>query len=78
MQTVTVKIPDDMAKFLEKLAKEEERSKSYYIRKAIASYLEDMADLYVAKKRLAKKGRTYTLEEIARENGLRLNVDDKA
>lgn len=77
MQTVTVKLPDDMAKFLEKIAKEEERSKSYYIRKAIARYLEDLADIRAAKKALAKKGRTYTLEEIATENGISLNVDDK-
>lgn len=76
MQTITVKIPDDMAKFLDKLAKEEERSRSYYIRKAISQYLEDAADIRAAKKALAKKGRTYTLEEVARENGISLNVDD--
>lgn len=73
MQTVTVKLPDEMAKFLEKLAKEEERSKSYYIRKAIAQYLEDMADIRAAKKALAehkKNPKTYTLAEIMRENGL--------
>jgi len=73
MQTITVKIPDDMAAFLEKLAKEEERSKSYYIRKAISNYLEDMADLYVAKRESAKikKGaKTIPLKEIMRRNGL--------
>ncbi len=73
MQTITVKVPDDMAKFLEKLAKEEERSKSYYIRKAIAQYLEDMADIRAAKRALAehkKNPKTYTLEEIMRANDL--------
>jgi RHH-type transcriptional regulator, rel operon repressor / antitoxin RelB len=73
MQTITVKIPDDMAAFLEKLAKEEERSKSYYIRKAISQYLEDKADILAAKKAMAehkKNPKTYTLEEIMRENGL--------
>ena len=68
MQTITVKIPDDMAKFLEKLAKEEERSKSYYIRKAIAQYAEDLADIYVAKKR--RKEKTIPFEEVMRRNGL--------
>lgn len=68
MQTITVKIPDDMAKFLEKLAKEEERSKSYYIRKAISEYMEDMADLYVAKRR--RKEKTVSFEQVMRENGL--------
>lgn len=73
MQTITVKIPDDMAKFLDKLAKEEERSRSYYIRKAISQYLEDMADLYVAKRESAKikKGaKTIPLEVLMRRNGL--------
>lgn len=73
-QTVTVKLPDDMAKFLEKIAAEEERSKSYYIRKAIASYLEDLADIRAAKKALAEHkksgGKTYSLEQVMRENGL--------
>lgn len=68
MQIITVKIPDDMAKFLDRLAKEEERSRSYYIRKAIAQYLEDMADLYVAKKR--RKEKTVSFEEVMRRNGL--------
>ncbi len=73
MQTITVKIPDDMAAFLDKIAKEEERSRSYYIRKAILQYMEDMADIRAAKKALAehkKNPKTYTLEQIMRENGL--------
>lgn len=73
MQTITVKIPDDMAKFLDKLAKEEERSRSYYVRKAIAQYLEDAADIMAAKRALAehkKNPKTYTLEQVMRENGL--------
>ncbi len=74
MQTITVKIPDDMAEFLGKIAAEEERSKSYYIRKAIARYLEDMADIRSAKKALAQHkkdgGKTVSLEEVMRRNGL--------
>lgn len=68
MQTITVKIPDDMAKFLEQLAAEEERSKSYYIRKAIARHLEDLADIRVAKQRRHEK--STPLEQVMRENGL--------
>lgn len=73
MQTITVKIPDDMAAFLEKIAKEEERSKSYYIRKAIMRYIEDMADIRAANKSLAeykKTGISYSLEEVIKRNGL--------
>lgn len=73
MQTITVKIPDEMAKFLEHIAAEEERSKSYYIRKAIAQYMEDLADLYVAKRESAKikKGeKTIPLAVLMKRNGL--------
>ncbi len=73
MHTITVKIPDDMNAFLEHVAKEEERSKSYYIRKAITQYMEDMADLRAAKKAMAehkKNPKTYSLEYVMRENGL--------
>ena len=73
MQTITVKLPDDMVKFLNKIAAEEERSKSYYIRKAITQYMEDLADLYVAKCESAKikKGeKTIPLEVLLRRNGL--------
>jgi predicted DNA-binding protein len=73
MQTITVKIPDDMAEFLEKIAAEEERSKSYYIRKAIAHYMEDLADIRAAKKSLAdyeKTGISYSIEDVVKMNGL--------
>ena len=73
MQTITVKLPDDMAALLEKIAKEEERSKSYYIRKAIARYLEDLADIRAANLSLAeykKTGVSYSLEDVIKRNGL--------
>ncbi|MDX2112894.1 MAG: DUF6290 family protein [Alphaproteobacteria bacterium] len=73
MQTITVKIPDDMAAFLDKIAKEEERSRSYYIRKAILQYMEDMADIRAAKKAMAeykKTGKSYSWEEVMQRNGL--------
>lgn len=73
-QTLTVKLPIKLAKFLEHIAEEEERSKSYYIRKAIERYMEDIADIRAAKKALAEHkktgGKTYTLEEVMDELGL--------
>ena len=68
MQTITVKLPDDLVEFLGKIAAEEERSKSYYIRKAITQYMEDLADIRVAMKRRGEK--TIPLEQVMRENGL--------
>lgn len=73
MDTITVKLPKEMNAFLEKIAKEEERTKSYYIRKAIMQYIEDMADIRAAKKAMTehrKNPKTYSLEYVMRENGL--------
>jgi len=70
MQTVTFKIPEELLKDLEKAAQETERSKSYLIRKAIASYLEDLLNYRDAMKVLRQNNPTFSLEEVERECSL--------
>ncbi len=53
--TVSVRLPDEIAKKLDGVAKETERPKSYIIEKAVESYLEDYADLQIALDRLHDK-----------------------
>ncbi len=50
MTTVTFKIPDELNELLEELCREEDRSKSWFMRKALQEKLEDWRDLRVAKK----------------------------
>ncbi len=54
-QTVTAQISVDLAERLEALASAENRSKSFYIQKALVSYLDDVAedikDVFEAEKR---------------------------
>jgi len=50
--SVSVRISDDLAKRLDALAKETERSRSFLVQKALEVYLEELADLQVALDRL--------------------------
>ena len=52
MATVSVRIPDPLAKKLAGVARDAERPKSFIIQKAIESYLDDYADLQIALDRL--------------------------
>ena len=49
---VSVRLPADLAKRLDEVAKETERPKSYLIQKALECYLDDYADLQIALDRL--------------------------
>lgn len=49
---VSVRLPDAVARRLELIAKETERSRSFVVTKAVETYLEDFADLQVALDRL--------------------------
>ena len=52
---ISVRLPDNLAKDLGRVAKETERSRSFVVQKAVESYLEDVADLQVAIDRLRDK-----------------------
>ncbi len=49
---VSVRLPKQLAKRLDGVAKEAERPRSFIIQKAIEAYIEDVADLQVALDRL--------------------------
>ena len=52
---VSVRLPDDLTKTLETLAKAIDRPKTYLIKKAIETYLEEYVDYQVALDRLRDK-----------------------
>jgi RHH-type rel operon transcriptional repressor/antitoxin RelB len=49
---VSIRLPKDLAKRLDGIAKETERPRSFIIQKAIEAYIEDIADLQIALDRL--------------------------
>lgn len=52
---VSIRLPDETLNKLDDLAKTIERSKTYIIRKAIDSYLQEYADYLIALERLRDK-----------------------
>jgi RHH-type transcriptional regulator, rel operon repressor / antitoxin RelB len=50
--TVSIRLPDELAKHLDDIAKETERPRSFHIQKALEAYIEDFADLRIAIDRL--------------------------
>lgn len=50
--TISVRLPEKMARELSDVASNTERSKSFHIQKAVELYLEDYADLQIALDRL--------------------------
>ena len=52
---ISVRLPDNVAKRLARVAKETERSRSFVVQKAVETYLDDFADLQVALDRLRDK-----------------------
>jgi RHH-type transcriptional regulator, rel operon repressor / antitoxin RelB len=49
---ISIRLPDAVAKKLDGVARETERSRSFIVQKAVESYLEDFAELQIALDRL--------------------------
>jgi len=65
---LAVRIPEALESRLDKLAKLTGRPKSYYVRQALESQLDEIEDAYTALYRLENPARHWTLEEL--EQGL--------
>jgi len=74
MSAISIRLSDELAKRLERLAQRTGRSKTFYVTKAIEEHLQDLEDIYIAEQRLielrAGRSRTYTTEEVERELGV--------
>ncbi|HOX85163.1 MAG TPA: ribbon-helix-helix domain-containing protein [bacterium] len=46
--TLSLRLPEELAAELDRIASETERSKSFHVQKAIESYLKEQADLQIA------------------------------
>ena len=60
---LALRLPEDLENRLDALAKKTGRTKSFYAREAIAEYIDDLEDLYLAQMRhaLRERGKTVTL-----------------
>lgn len=62
----TVRLDDEQERALEQLARETGRSKSYYIKEALAVFLEDRADYLLGLAALERNEETYSSSEVRR------------
>ena len=69
---LAVRLPKEMEHSLNLLSERTHRPKSYYVKKALAEYLENQADIELAaeayKESIGKK--VYSFDEVMIENGL--------
>jgi RHH-type rel operon transcriptional repressor/antitoxin RelB len=73
---LAIRLPEEIEKRLDVLAKSTGRTKTFYARKAILEYLDNLEDIYMAEKILedisSGKEKTYSLSEV----GKRLGMED--
>jgi RHH-type rel operon transcriptional repressor/antitoxin RelB len=67
---ISVRLPAEIEKRLERLARKTGRSKTFYVREAILRHLEDMEDFFLATQRLEENLPGIPLEEVERRLGL--------
>lgn len=74
MTAVSIRLPDDLSKRLQRLAAKTGRTKAFYIREAIQEHIQDLEDLYIAERRLADiragKTRTVPLQKVMKQYGV--------
>jgi RHH-type rel operon transcriptional repressor/antitoxin RelB len=64
---LALRLPPEIEKRLDELARKTGRTKSFYAREAILRHLEDLEDFHLAERRLRRGGPRLTLEELERE-----------
>jgi len=67
---VSVKLPHELESRLEHLATVTHRPKSFYVREAIAEYLEEHEDTLIALSRLEKPMKSISLDSVEKHLGL--------
>lgn len=64
---LALRLPPQIEKRLDALARRTGRTKSYYAREAILRQIEDIEDYYLAKRRLGRGGPRVSLEALERQ-----------
>ena len=64
---LAVRLPIEVEKRLDILAKKTGRTKTYYVREAVIDHLENLEDIYLSLERLEKPGKRWSLEDLEKE-----------
>jgi RHH-type rel operon transcriptional repressor/antitoxin RelB len=68
---LALRLPPEIEKRLDVLAKKTGRTKSFYAREAILRHIEDIEDFHLATRRMKRGGERVTLDELERDLNLR-------
>ncbi|HEV2603146.1 MAG TPA: TraY domain-containing protein [Microvirga sp.] len=66
---LALRLPPEIEKRLDALARQTGRTKSFYAREAIIRHIEDLEDAHLAADRLRENGPRVTLEDLESELG---------
>jgi len=61
---IAVRLPDDIEKRLDILAKKTGRTKTFYVREAVIDHLEELEDIYLSLDRLEKPTKRWSLDDL--------------
>jgi len=67
---ISVRLPKDIEKRLDYLAKETGRTKTYYVKEALVEHIDDLEDAYLALSRLEKPTKQWSLKELEDKSDL--------
>jgi RHH-type rel operon transcriptional repressor/antitoxin RelB len=67
---LALRLPPEIEKRLDALAKKTGRTKSYYAREAILRHIEDIEDFHLATRRMKRGGKRVSLDQLERDLGL--------
>ena len=65
--TLSLRIPDPLARRLSTIASETDQSQAYHLEKALELYFEEMTDLQIAKRRLHSSEPEIEFDAVVRE-----------
>lgn len=67
---IAVRVPEEVVKRLDRLARKTKRTRTYYVRQAILEHIQDLEDYYLALSRQEHSQPTIPFDEMERRLGL--------
>ena len=67
---IAVRVPEEVVKRLDTLARKTKRTRTYYVREAILEHIQDLEDYYLALSRQEDNQTTIPFDEMERRLGL--------
>lgn len=67
---IAVRVPEEVVKRLDRLARKTKRTRTYYVREAILEHIQDLEDYYLALSRQEDNQPTIPFDEMERRLGL--------